>query len=94
MIKRVYGVFDKQAGFYPTVLMVRHESEAIRSFQNLCSDKTIAPGQEPEGFALHRLANFDDVSGLYVQEGDGPIRVMFGHEALAARSKESEEDAT
>lgn len=63
MILKVFSVFDTKLAAYNVPFFARTESDAIRSFSDLCVDPRSRVAQHREDYALYRLGSFDDETG-------------------------------
>ena len=63
MILKVFSVFDTKLAAYNVPFFARTESDAIRSFTDLCVDPRSRVYQHREDYALYRLGSFDDDIG-------------------------------
>lgn len=64
MVKQVFSVFDKKAKAYTQPFFMNQKGEALRAFDGIVADKQTQIAKYPEDFALYKLGEFDDVSGL------------------------------
>jgi len=64
MIISVYSLFDKKAGHYMTPYFSSNDATADRSFQALAKRDDSMVSHSPEDFALYKLGEFHDDSGV------------------------------
>lgn len=63
----VYSVYDKKANCYLRTFtyFVSHDGESLRIFGDMVSDVKLPLVRHPEDYALYKLSDFDDVSGVF-----------------------------
>lgn len=62
----VFAVFDKKAERFLQPFFMVSAGEAMRAFQDLCTDQKTVMFRHPEDFKLVRLCEFDEKSGTFV----------------------------
>lgn len=60
MLHNVFTVLDTKVGAYMTPFFSRSRGEAIRSFQDACSQPDSAFSKHPEDFVMFHLGEYDD----------------------------------
>jgi len=92
MKTNIYAIFDTASGTYQKPIFSRADGEIMREFQNICTDKEHPCGQHPEDYSLIRLGNFNDKSGLVMNEENECLATGLEMVALS-RSKQGNNDA-
>lgn len=87
MKHQMYSIYDKVSKVYILPFYQSNERVAIRSFVSGMMDSTHQLSQHPHDFVLFHMGEFDDESGLTVQEKAGPIRVLDGLEAMRMKER-------
>lgn len=65
MSKVYYAVFDRKAEMYSTPFLEIKDGTAIRAVQDIViNNKDHAFAKHPSDFSLHRLGEFDEMSGV------------------------------
>ncbi len=64
----IYSIYDTASASYDKPIFSRADGEIMREFQNICTDKDHPCGQHPEDYSLIRLGNFNDQTGIVVNE--------------------------
>lgn len=65
MKKCYYAVYDRKAEMYSQPFLEVKDGTAIRAVQDLViNDKTHAFAKHPSDFSLHKLGEFDDITGI------------------------------
>lgn len=62
----VYSIFDVKAQCYSNPFFMPHNGQALRAFSDLVCDEKSSINKHPEDYILYRLAEYDDVSGVFV----------------------------
>ncbi len=68
MKTQIYSIYDTASATYQRPMFARTDGEIMREFQNICMDKEHPCGQHPEDYNLMRLGNFNDQTGLVINE--------------------------
>lgn len=63
MIQIIFSVYDVASGTFQRPFVALKKGEAIRSFVDICADKSHPLGQHPEDYTLFELGSFNDQSG-------------------------------
>lgn len=82
MIMQMFTVYDKKVGAFLPPFFARSEGEALRSFMDACQDGSHQFCKHAEDFALMRVGEFDDSSGLVVSKAGGPEMVIQAFECV------------
>lgn len=61
--KWLVSIRDSKTEVFGPVVTVTTEAEAVRMFEDLCSDKTSPVGRHPEDYDLYLLGGFDALTG-------------------------------
>ncbi len=68
MKTQIYAIFDTAAGVYQKPFFGLSDGEVKRSFMDVCTSADHPVGKHPEDYSLYRLGNFDDNTGLLINE--------------------------
>ncbi|QCQ84947.1 nonstructural protein [Blackfly microvirus SF02] len=71
----MYAVFDKAVGAYMQPFFLRSRGEALRSFQDACSDGKSNFCTHPEDYVLFFVGEYDDKDGSFTLPPD-PVKVV------------------
>lgn len=74
MKQMVFSVYDKAVGAFLPPFFVRALGEAVRSFEQACSDSGHQFAKHASDYTMYKLGEFDDVCGIFTV-GD-PQRIM------------------
>lgn len=80
MIINVYSVYDKAVKAFAPPFYARSAGEAIRSFQQLCTDPQSNVSRHPTDFVMFGLGTYDDSTGLFSTQE--PMRMIGASEIL------------
>ena len=64
----MYGLYDTVSERFMTPQPFRSNGEALRAFTELCTSGEKPSGIFPRDLELHKLFDFDDVSGIVKQD--------------------------
>jgi len=62
--KIIFGIFDAPAGCYRSLFPGLSVGEATRGFSDLANNSDTDVGRHPNDFALYKLGEWDDASGI------------------------------
>jgi hypothetical protein len=65
MKSMVFSVFDAKAGAFAQPFYSPTKGTALRAFMDCCADPNHAFCRHPSDYFLFRIAEFDDVSGVF-----------------------------
>ncbi len=68
MKTNLYAIYDTACGVYTKMVFAQADGMVTREFQDLVNDAESAIGQHPEDYSIFRLGNFNDLTGLIVNE--------------------------
>ena len=68
MRSNVYGIYDNCVMGYITIFTEREDKVAERNFKIALTDEHNIMSKSPSDYRLVRLATFDEMSGLFVNE--------------------------
>lgn len=86
----VYSVFDDKAKVYSKPFNMAHNGEALRLFADAVSDVKSSLNRHPSDYHLYRLAEFDDVSGVFKSLPNGPEFLAHAIDFVAEAPKAKE----
>lgn len=76
MSKVYYAVYDRKAEMYSQPFLEIKDGTAIRAVQDMViNDKNHAFAKHPSDFSLHRLGEFDEVTGVITGK-DKPQKII------------------
>lgn len=76
---QLYTVFDNKVGAFAAPFVCRAKGEAIRSFQQACSDDNLPFKKAPGDYVLYYVGGWDDQNGRLMPI-EMPERVVSGDE--------------
>ena len=65
MVLKIFSVFDEKAETFSPPMFLKHNGEALRSFQQVVEDNTSMISKFPSDYKLYALGTFDDVAGMF-----------------------------
>jgi len=76
MKKVYYAVYDRKAEMFSTPFLEIKDGTAIRAVQDhVINNKDHAFAKHPSDFSLHRLGEFDDITGVITGQ-DTPTKII------------------
>lgn len=73
----LYSVYDQKSEVWGAPFPLRSNGEAVRGFQDACSNKDSMLGKYPADFVLFQIGTFDDATGV-LMPCDNPINLGAG----------------
>lgn len=74
----IVAVKDNKASVYSQPMYFPTTGMAIRSFQDALADNTNAMAKHPDDYDLYQLGEWDDLSGVFINEKNGPKVIAQG----------------
>ncbi len=87
MKTNIYSIYDTASATYQKPIFSRADGEIMREFQNICVDKEHPCGQHPEDYSLIRIGNFNDQTGLVINEDNECLATGLEMVALSRSQK-------
>jgi len=79
---QLYAIFDTATGVYEKPFFGQSDGEVKRSFMDIANDADHPIGKHPEDYSLYRLGNFDDNTGMVLNEENECL--CTAHEIIAS----------
>ena len=78
MLTNTYTMYDSKAKTYMKTFDVRNDGEAIRLLTTWVNDSSTQTNinKYPEHFSLWKIGQYDDQSGKYVNNEEGPEEII------------------
>lgn len=73
MTKFLYSVYDKATCIYSNPFVCLRDAEAVRAFRQILDEPNTVYSKYPDDFALYRLGDFSDVTGVIITTTQEPI---------------------